>query len=439
MHPQQETQPEHFTQAVAELGEKQPVVASIAIFNDKGVKVVEKGTAINLALYQRLTQHRLALPIENSVRSAPIITTEVLRLSAHEALQSIAFFARMVPDLHTRNLLVDAVSTVPLPDPIAFQLTIAHQVRPEIFQHLIRTALTSAWLSKTPLLNRFDTRMAATAGLLHDIGMLHIDPVVLQPTQRLNREQRRQLYSHPLVSTTLLERQHQYPKEVIRAVREHHEYLDGSGYPQNLVGDQISQMGKMLSLASVVAAMFSPGRLSAELRLSVLLRMNTHRYDSTLSQQVISLLRPEADTMLDGQALLDDPAQLLGEMDTTLKRWPAYLADDATVSPARRTVVTRLGDHVAQIHRALANVGATPDQLVLLGSAAGDTHLLREMSLLAREAGWQLRTLARQTRRRWKTSADEALPAPLQTWLDAVDTLVGPLVGVESALQAPPC
>lgn len=61
------------------------------------------------------------------------------------------------------------------------------------------------------------------------------------------------------------------------------------------------------------------------------------------------------------------------------------------------------------------------------------------MSLLAREAGWQLRTLARQTRRRWKTSADEALPAPLQTWLDAVDTLVGPLVGPEPTLQARPC
>lgn len=431
MHNTPETDSQHFTHVVAELGEKLPVVAAAAIFNDKGVKIIEKGAAINLALYERLTQHKLRLPIEESVSSAEVMTAETIRLCAQETMDHIAFFGRMAPDPKSRNLLLDALCKAPMPEPIAFQLTIAQKVRPEIFRQLIRTALTAAWLAKTPLLSRFDVNMAAVAGLLHDIGMLHIDPVLLQPAHQLQREQRRQLYSHPLVSTALIERHHQYPKEVIRAVREHHEYLDGSGYPQNLAGDEISPLGRILSLASVVAAMFSPGRLAPELRLSVLLRMNTHRYDSALSQQIISLLRPEADDSLDALVLLDEPATLLVEIDTALKRWPHHLSQDASISQARRDEVRRLGEHVAQINRSLANVGATPDQLALLGNAATDDKLQREMSLLTREAGWQLRTLARQTRRRWKIGPGENYPQSLQDWLHTVDTLVTHIAGVE--------
>lgn len=422
---------QHFTQVVAELGEKVPVVAATAIFNDRGVKVVEKGASINLALYERLAQHKLSLPIEDSVRSAEVVSAAAIHLCAHETMNEIAFFGRMAPDAKSRNILLDAVSNVSLPEPIAFQLTIAQKVRPEIFRNLVRTALTAAWLAKTPLLSRFDMGMAATAGLLHDLGMLHIDPILLQPAHQLDRNQRRQLYSHPLVSTALLDQYHQYPKEVIRAVREHHEYLDGSGYPQNLAGDEISPLGRMLSLATVVAAMFSPGRSVPELRLSVLLRMNTHRYDNTLSQQIISLLRPAAEGTPGGVALVDDPVQLLVDIDAALKRWPDSLSGDTNVSQARRNEIKRLGAHVAQIHRALASVGATPEQLALLGSDAIDDHLQLEMSLLAREAAWQLRTLARQTRRRWKTGPGEDFPPSLQDWLHAVDTLVTHIAGVE--------
>ena len=54
----------------------------------------------------------------------------------------------------------------------------------------------------------------------------------------------------------LLARFRDYPKEAVRAVLEHHELLDGSGYPRGLVGDAISPLGRLLSLAEVVTAMF---------------------------------------------------------------------------------------------------------------------------------------------------------------------------------------
>lgn len=423
---------QHFTKTVAELGEKQPVVASQAIFNENGIKIIEKGVPINLRLYERLMQHTLSAPIEDCVRSSNTVTGESLRLTAQGILDEIAFYKRMAPDNKTRALLLDAFETIPLPDPIAFQLTIARDVRPDVYLHLIRTALTAAWLAKTPLLSRFDVNMAVASGLLHDIGMLHVDPLLLQPEHLISHHQQRQLYAHPLVSTTLIERHHQYPKEVVRAVREHHECLDGSGYPRNLAGDAISPLGKLLSLSKVVAAMFAPGRAAPELRLSVLLRMNTHKYDGTLVLQVTASLQPRADVMTAGLEHFDDPVSLLLKIDGTLDHWPTSLAATPGLSPARREELVLMGNQIAQIERILAGVGVAPDQLAQLGSEALDDELLMEMTLLTREAGWQVRTLARQIRHRWQAGPGEPYPAALQAWLDNVDSVVATIPGNEA-------
>jgi HD-GYP domain-containing protein (c-di-GMP phosphodiesterase class II) len=423
---------QHFTKTVAELGEQQPVVASCAIFNENGVKIIEKGVSINLNLYERLMQHKLSAPIEDCVSSSNTVTGESLRLTAQGILDEIAFYKRLAPDNKTRALLLDAIETIPLPDPIAFQLTIARDVRPDVYLHLIRTALTAAWLAKTPLLSRFDVNMAAASGLLHDIGMLHIDPLLLQPQHLVSHHQQRQLYAHPLVSTALIERHHRYPKEVVRAVREHHEYLDGSGYPRNLAGDAISPLGKLLSLSTVVAAMFAPGRAAPELRLSVLLRMNTHKYDGTLVLQVIASLQPRADVMTAGLEHFDDPVSLLLKINGVLGQWPAELAAIPKLSPARRDELALMVTQIAQIERMLAGVGVAPDQLAQLGSEALDDELLLELTLLTREAGWQVRTLARQIRHRWRAKPGEHYPAPLQAWLDKVDTVVAAIPGAEA-------
>lgn len=230
----------------------------------------------------------------------------------------------------------------------------------------------------------------------------------------------------------LIERHHQYPKEVVRAVREHHEYMDGSGYPRHLIGDAISPLGKLLSLAKVVAAMFSPDRDAPELRLSVLLRMNTHRYDNTLALQIIGLLQSPADSMTTKLEHLSNPMQLLLNIDAALGQWSAELSKNPDLSAARREGLELLTVQLQKIQRALAQVGAAPDQLAYLGGDTLDNNLLNEMTLITREAGWQLRTAARQIRVRWRAVLDETYPAALQAWLDCVDKVMANIGGFET-------
>ena len=412
----------HFTQAVAKLGETQAVVSHCAIFNDRGVKIIDKGVAINQALYSRLTQYQLSAPIEDCVASAHALTGSSLRADAEKILDSVPLFGRMAPDPKVRNLFLDALQALPLPAPISLQLTIARDLHPALYHHLLRTALTAAYLCKTPVLSRFDVNAAVMAGMLHDVGMLHIDPHLMQPSRTLDHQQRRQLYAHPLVSTALIERHHAYPKEVVRAVREHHEYLDGSGYPRQLSGDEISPLAKILAIAQVVSAMFSPDQPGAELRLSVVLRMNTHRFDTALAMQIINLLRPNNDLLLMEIDRTEQPLQRLRKINSLLDQWPTECLKKENLTPFRQAQLVKLGLQLAEVSRGLAKVGAAPAQLAQLGEALDDGILI-EISLVSREAAWQMRALARQALSHWSLTGDEAYPPPLVSWMTATDQL----------------
>jgi hypothetical protein len=373
-----------------------------------------------------------------SKNSVPVrVTGDTIRQTAEQILQDVPFFGRMAKDAKSRAPLLDAISQVALPDAVARALAQACDTRHEIYLHLVRTAITAAWLSRTPALTRCDIAMAAAGGLLHDIGMLQVDPQILEPDSSLNQEQRRQLYAHPLVSTSTLENQGVYPAEVVRAVGEHHECLDGSGYPRNLAGDAISPLGKILSLAQVVAAMFAPGRSSPEMRLSVLLRMTWHRYDNAMAMQVLALVKPHLDVMSVELQLLEDPIAHLIEIHRLLRQWPLRLdGSGGNVTPQRLAALETLAVNAVQMQRVLAGVGAVPEQLRLLSGDAQDDALLAELTLLTREASWQLGTLARQTRRRWHAQPGEEYPSALRRWLLEADALADAVSGIPVPVDA---
>jgi hypothetical protein len=423
------TDPRHFTKAVTELGAVRPVVVTHPIISTKGVKIVDKGVALNPGLYERLMQHQLSSPLIDSVASTTPVTGRLLRDSAAELMRTAPLFALIAPEDGVRKLLLGAVERVPLPDPIAFQLTLASETRPELYQHLLFNALVAAWLAIDARISRFNVNIAATAGLLHDIGMLHLDPQLLDYKSDINRAQRRQLYSHPLVSATLIEVHPEVPREVVRAVLEHHEFLDGSGYPRNLAGSQIGHVGRILALSELIVGAFAAGREAPQLRLSILLRMNMHRYDEALAAKVIGVLRASPDVADSSISLLEDPVAGLLAIDRVLAAWPAHLTDRAEVSPQRRETLAVLSGQVLQLHRTLARVGAAPQQLTQLGGEPLGVQLQTELTLLAGEAAWQLRTLAREVGRRWHAESGSSLPEDLQQWLDEVIGVVSQVSG----------
>ncbi len=96
-----------------------------------------------------------------------------------------------------------------------------------------------------------------TAGFLHDIGKVFINPEIITAPRALTEQERIEMMDHPALGHDFLVKNYNFPKNVTDAVYEHHEWHNGGGYPRRLKGDEISRFAKILKLADVYDAMTS--------------------------------------------------------------------------------------------------------------------------------------------------------------------------------------
>lgn len=92
--------------------------------------------------------------------------------------------------------------------------------------------------------------------LIHDIGKIYVPAEILTRPGRISKEEFAIIKSHPMVGYDIV-KDVKFPWPVAEMVRQHHERLDGSGYPDGLKGDQIALEAKIIAVADVVEAMAS--------------------------------------------------------------------------------------------------------------------------------------------------------------------------------------
>jgi len=91
-------------------------------------------------------------------------------------------------------------------------------------------------------------------GLLHDIGKIGVPDAVLLKQERLTREERTTMNSHPVLGAEIIAPVKRLAPE-IPIIRHHHEWFNGSGYPDRLVADEIPQLARILHVADAFEAM----------------------------------------------------------------------------------------------------------------------------------------------------------------------------------------
>ncbi len=122
---------------------------------------------------------------------------------------------------------------------------------------------------------------------LHDVGKIGIPDAILTKPDRLTEAEMTEMKLHPIRGAEMLKKHatlHHRLQAELPALAEHHERLDGSGYPGGLRGDQISLMGRIVAVADAFDAMTSdrPYRkgMSAEIALSILRAGAGTEYDA---------------------------------------------------------------------------------------------------------------------------------------------------------------
>ena len=94
------------------------------------------------------------------------------------------------------------------------------------------------------------------AGLIHDLGKIQIPAEILSKPGKLSELEYEIIKTHPQTGFDLL-KEIEFPWPIAEMVRQHHEKMDGSGYPQGLKGDEIMPEARILAVADAVEAMSS--------------------------------------------------------------------------------------------------------------------------------------------------------------------------------------
>jgi putative nucleotidyltransferase with HDIG domain len=100
-----------------------------------------------------------------------------------------------------------------------------------------------------------DVKRLGMAATLHDIGKARIPLAILDKPGRLDPGEEDVMKQHPMIGYDLLKDIPGISADTLDAVKHHHEYLDGSGYPDALTAPQISDLVRLLTISDIFAAL----------------------------------------------------------------------------------------------------------------------------------------------------------------------------------------
>ncbi len=422
---------EHYISSVTALGDTHEVVTSQAVFTRNGIKLVDKGARINSAFREKLVQHKLLPPIDQCLTVANGVSQTGLRERAREILDTEPRFQLLRSALPGIERLLNAIYAMPLAPALAFKLTVAREQRPEIYEHSVQMTLIALFLAIKSRLPDRDLAIAAAAGMLHDIGELHIDPGLLRPGRRLEGAELRHVYAHPMTAYLILQEFPQFHPEISTAVFEHHERLDGSGYPRGLKGEEIGPVGQILMLAEAVTTLFEKSwRTHGASRLSVMLKMNRRKFDRELIDHLVGLLHGGQPQGLDsmGEVSAEAVVAQLDQLAEIFRNWHGAYQGCTVDTPkiAEAPLVAFVNERITGLERTLLETGFHPDELAALTAGIEDDAVaLAEMQLMVRESRWQVSDILNEVNRRGaELATDAAGRALVDGWIRRTGALL---------------
>lgn len=159
-----------------------------------------------------------------------------------------------------------------------------------LLEHSLNVAILLANFAKYIGLSDVEVQELALAGFLHDIGKVRIPDSILHKPGKLSEQEMNLMRDHVYYGMQTLEDM-ELPEHIIRTMAEHHERLDGYGYPEGLRGDEISTYGRMIAIVDTYDAITADrcykAGMPSQKALKILMADSPDKYDMELVQKFV--------------------------------------------------------------------------------------------------------------------------------------------------------
>lgn len=125
------------------------------------------------------------------------------------------------------------------------------------YVHCLDTSIMATFLAASLNINKDKIKELATGAVLHDVGKTKISNKIINKTGKLTEEEFKEIRKHPIYGRDILEKKFYMSDIILKTVSEHHERVDGKGYPYGLEGNNISKYGRIVAICDVYDAVSS--------------------------------------------------------------------------------------------------------------------------------------------------------------------------------------
>ncbi len=228
---------------------------AIAELSNYGIKTV-------LIRVEKRTNSRLSPAAEYAIKELrrPDPATVILGTTVKKRISEGIELIYQNPDKHeiaeTASSITDElVKAIENNDAVALNINALKCSDEYTFKHSVDVATISMVIAKRQGRSRKEIFEIGMAGLLHDIGKTKVPPEILNKPARLTPEEFDVMKKHSSFSYEIVSDNEEIPVDVKLGMLQHHEKMDGSGYPYGATGDHIHPYAKIITVADIYDAL----------------------------------------------------------------------------------------------------------------------------------------------------------------------------------------
>ena len=282
-----------YAYAVPFYGKQRPMLIDFALSNHKEIEqfydqVTQKGSTLSCELVvDHLSKQDLAY---HWVKASPIFDEKGDIVGAIETIRDITKFKKSEEKLKdTFQVLEQTTEGI-----ICTISKIIKKRDPYTAGHQVRVAELSSAIAREIGLSSEKVDSVRLASQIHDIGKINVPAEILSKPGKINEFEFGIIKNHPLIGEEIME-EIDFPWPISQIIVQHHERIDGSGYPFGLKNGQIQLEAKILGVADAVEAMSShrPYRpaLGTGQALEEIQQKKGAAYDSDIVDACVKLFR----------------------------------------------------------------------------------------------------------------------------------------------------